>query len=382
MAFGKWRRIDEAFNRRLVDLNTASEEDLAALPCLGKELAHKLVLLRKKKQFHCLCDLQKIHGVSAETLEHIGRYGYVHPELGIMGSAGEEDRDAELRRSCGVLMMGHWNVRNLGRAALETDRAKDVAAIIAEYDVVALLELRDKEIVDGLVNMLGSEAWGAAVSREVGDENRKEVYAYLYRKAAVELQCEEVVRDTSDKWVREPYLASFRAPGGFDFVLAAIHATWGKSVGERRLEIEALGSLLKRIEKWDGGEKDLLLLGDFNLEPTDKAWAKTRAAGWVPLLEDHGEGLKSMVGDTHLYDNIWAHSKHTVESEWLGASGVIRFDKVLKFGKKSESDKRAIKEFSDHRPTWALFAARADDDEGDAAETPLFHKAKPKCGGS
>merc|ERR1712060_478663 len=116
---------------------------------------------------------------------------------------------------------------------------------------------------------------------------------------------------------------------------------------------------LQKVQHW-GGEGDVMLMGDFNVEPTDSAWDVARTAGWVPLLE--GDNLKSMVGDTHLYDNIWVHSSNTASSEWLGASGAIRFDKVLKFGTGAEAAKKAIKELSDHRPTWALFAADIDDD--------------------
>merc|ERR1740121_1492135 len=105
-----------------------------------------------------------------------------------------------------------------------------------------------------------------------------------------------------------------------------------------------------------------MILGDFNLEPEDAAWDAAREAGWVPLLEED-DGLKSMVGDTHLYDNIWANGAYTANSGWLGASGVIKFDEVLSFGTREE----AIKELSDHRPTWAFFASDVEDDEGDAS---------------
>jgi len=139
-------------------------------------------------------------------------------------------------------------------------------------------------------------------------------------------------------------------------------------VDERRNEVEALGRKLAQVKGWEG-ERDVMLLGDFNLEPTDKAWQIAREAGWMPLLE--GESLKSMVGDTHLYDNIWVSRSETASSEWLGASGVIRFDKVLNFGQGKEASKRAIKELSDHRPSWALFATDVDDD-ADRAVEPLF----------
>ena len=35
------------------------------------------------------------------------------------------NKEADLRRRSSVLMIGSWNVRNLGKAALETDRVGD-----------------------------------------------------------------------------------------------------------------------------------------------------------------------------------------------------------------------------------------------------------------
>merc|ERR1711904_405389 len=82
-----------------------------------------------------------------------------------------------------------------------------------------------------------------------------------------------------------------------------------------------------------------------------------------------------MVGDTHLYDNIWVHRRHTAASEWLGASGVIRFDQIFDFGNGKKGAEKATKELSDHRPTWALFATDVDDDDVTLAGLPLFRKA-------
>jgi len=231
-------------------------------------------------------------------------------------------------------------------------------------------ELRDTEVIDGLIEILGQEIWAAAISSQVGTDHHKEVYAYLYRKASVELVRAELLDDATDRWVREPFLARFQTPKGFDFILAAVHIVWGDTVAERRLEVEGLGKKLAKIREWEG-ERDIMICGDFNTEPDDKAWNVAREAGWMPVLE--GDQVKSMVGDTHLYDNIWISSAETASSEWLGASGVIDFDNILNFGPKKDARKNAIKELSDHRPIWALFATDVDDDETKCDEiAPLF----------
>jgi len=361
---------------RLVDLNSAPLEQLQALPGIGKSRAEKLVELRGKGTLASLHALTALPGVSAGALEKIGKHAYLHPEKGLHGLDGAEDKDADLRLRCGRLLFGSWNVRNLGRKSLETNRARDVAAIVAEYDVIALLELRDVEVVDGLLQLLGKDRWAAALSSQVGTDHHKEVYGYLYRTAAVKLLNSQILDDADDRWVREPFLAHFKAAGGFDFVVAAVHIVWGKTIVERRKEVEALGKKLEKVKHWTG-EGDIMLVGDFNLEPDDAAWSTARGAGWLPLLEDV-DGLTSMVGDTHLYDNIWVHGKNTAGSEWLGVAGVIKFDQVLHFGGKKgskEATKNAIKELSDHRPTWALFSSDKDDDWSWSSVMPLFGKA-------
>lgn len=355
--------------RALVDLNSASLDVLKELPGIGAKRAIGIQELCATKPLASLHDLGCLPGIGASTVERIGRFAFVDPELGLQSAAGVEDRDADLRRCCGQLLVGSWNVRNLGRKALETDRAAEVVSVIAEYDVIALLELRDSEVVDGLLQLLGKEKWSAVFSPLVGTTHHKEVYAFLYRPKAAQLLNSSLLDDPNDKWVREPFLAQFRTTQGFDFVAAAVHIVWGDTAKERRKEVEALGKKLQQVQSWSG-EGDVLLMGDFNVEPSDGAWGIARSAGWVPLLEK--DGLKSMVGDTHLYDNIWVHSSNTANSEWLGASGAICFDKVLNFGTGSEATKKAIKELSDHRPIWAIFASDVDDDEGREQDQPLF----------
>jgi len=354
--------------RQLIDINVATQEQLEKLPGVGPQRAKQILELRTAADggvLRSLRSLSELPGVGAGSLEKIGRCAYIAPELGLHSANDGEDLDADLRRRCKKLLVGGWNVRNLGRNALETGRAKDAAKLIAEYDVIALLELRDTEVVEGeggLLDMLGRDTWAATVSSQVGTDHHKENYGYLYRTASVKLLHSELLNDSKDQLVREPFMANFQASDGFDFVLAAVHIVWGKTVNERRDEVEALGKKLAQVKGWHGGERDVMLLGDFNLEPTDKGWDTTKEAGWMPLLE--GEDLKSMVGDTHLYDNIWVSRSETATSEWLGASGVIRFDQVLDFGKGAAGTKKAIKELSDHRPSWALFATDVDDDEG------------------
>ena len=69
--------------------------------------------------------------------------------------------------------------------------------------------------------------------------------------------------------MRDPYWATFRA-GEFDFSVIAVHVIWGDTVGPRKAEVRALADV---YQVCPGArtvtEDDVLLVGDFNRNPTD-----------------------------------------------------------------------------------------------------------------
>lgn len=70
--------------------------------------------------------------------------------------------------------------------------------------------------------------------------------------------------------------------GNFDFVIATIHVVWGATVLGRREEVQKLNDLLAALQKRANTEKDLIIVGDFNLPPTDMGW---QLQGWEPLIK-------------------------------------------------------------------------------------------------
>ena len=72
---------------------------------------------------------------------------------------------------------------------------------------------------------------------------------------------------------------------------------------------------------------------------------------------------KSHIKDSSLYDNIFFEKDNV--TEYLDKSGIDRFDET-DFG---NDDKAANLAVSDHRPVWAVFSTKTDDDGSDAGGT-------------
>ena len=127
--------------------------------------------------------------------------------------------------------------------------------------------MRDAEVMARLQVKLGPD-WDMSLSDFIGSDHHKERYAFLWRKNVVSvLSPPALLNDVQDSFVREPYIGYFKA-GNFDFIIATIHVVWGASVLGRRDEVQKLENLLTAIEARAQTEKDLIIVGDFNLPPS------------------------------------------------------------------------------------------------------------------
>ena len=264
------------------------------------------------------------------------------------------------------LRLAAWNIRIMSHKSRSDAELIEIARTLADYDFIAIVELRDEMVLKRTQKILSQmgKMYDYEFSPAVG-RGSKERYAFLYRSKLVSVvRHGELYPDTADgkdDFIRDPYWATFRA-GEFDFSVIAVHVIWGERVAQRKAEVKALADVYKYVQAANGAEEDVLLVGDFNRNPTDAdAYSRIMAISSMTRLFQFPQ--KSHIKDSSLYDNIF-FQKDAVK-EYLNRSGIDKFDET-DFG---NNDKAASLAVSDHRPIWAVFRTSLDDDGSDAGGT-------------
>ena len=219
------------------------------------------------------------------------------------------------------LNLATWNVREFGKKERLKASIHYIAEIIGQFDVVALVELRDNvSDLSRVLSILGPY-WHVVFSDYITDAGgNRERIAYVYDKRAVTFTGLAAEADPSRKkkgteylskisWWRAPYMASFRA-GNFDFVCVAAHIRWGTGEDER---IEPLRQLAAWIDKRSRDkyttDKDIVLVGDFNIPKENDALFKAITSKGLrmptALRGLHGSNLaKNKRYDQILHDEV------------------------------------------------------------------------------
>ncbi len=251
-----------------------------------------------------------------------------------------------------------WNIRVFSDKSRDAADVKLIADVLIGYDIAALVELRDEQVLKRTVTQLEEmgRRYEYLISPAVG-RHMTERFAFLYDPQFVTVsapgQLYDDGADGEEDFIRDPYFATFRA-GSFDFTAIVVRVVWGK-VEERQREIQSLADVYRQVQHADANENDVILLGDFNRNPDDsRAFARLESIPSMINLFDLP--LTSHIEDTSLFDNIFFQSGHT--SEYTGECGIDKFDEKDWANK----DLAASQAVSDRRPVWARFSMNIDDD--------------------
>lgn len=227
-----------------------------------------------------------------------------------------------------------------------------LAAIVRNFHIVAIQEIRTKDeyLIDNFlrqyVNASGRQ-YDRVVGPRLGRSNSKEQYAFLFDTQAVELNRQSVytVHDPQDMLHREPLVAMFRARGprpeeAFTFVLINSHT----DPDETDEELDALGQVYRAVRQSAGGEDDVILLGDLNVDDRHLG-----LLGQIPGVRPVVTGVFTNTRQNKLYDNIVLHAPST--NEFTGRWGVYDVQRLHNL-----TTDQAL-QVSDHLPIWAEFSA-------------------------
>ena len=289
-----------------------------------------------------------------------------------------------------TLKIAAWNIQRLGEENEEGESKRTkkeftaIAKILKSHDLIAITELMPDEVVTlpdknrklkddadlkQILEIL-SDPYGRNynywISPLVGAENYYEHYIILFdEEKGIDVEergvCPELRKE--DRIDRDPYWVDVSTgKGNFDFSLILVHIYYGskrdnwKKFSKRREEVKVLGEVYDYVQKENEGEQDVLLVGDFNLNPCDvEAFRNLMSLGAMKALFHQSKHRSTIGEEGRLYDNIFFDTDHLTDLEYI---------------KNSESDNASLMtdysdyaNISDHLPMSAEFKIGSDDDD-------------------
>ena len=135
----------------------------------------------------------------------------------------------------GEITIASFNIRIFSTGSRDDSELSQIADRLAQFDLIAIQELRDSEVIDRTLAILASRGltYQAIVSDAVGRTSSTERYTFLWRSDRINMQgSPHIWDDEGDVFIREPFIASFKA-SNFDFTLISIHVIFGNRVADR-----------------------------------------------------------------------------------------------------------------------------------------------------
>jgi endonuclease/exonuclease/phosphatase family metal-dependent hydrolase len=267
-----------------------------------------------------------------------------------------------------------WNIREFGKVRRTLAAIHYIAEILGQFDLIALVELRNDLADLGRVLPFLGPSWDVVYSDWIDDPGgNDERVGFLFDRRAVTFNglAAEIDAPRTKKakeylakqsfW-RAPYMCSFRS-GNFDFIAIATHARWGDSLDARQAELQLLADWIDtRFRSQYAEDTDLIVMGDFNIPKLDDKLFKA-LTGKGLQIPDSLRQLKvgdRMIGGSNLkadarYDQI-LHLP-TMKKRFTDAGGALDFfvnDKGIAalFPSSHYTREQFTFQLSDHFPVW------------------------------
>jgi endonuclease/exonuclease/phosphatase family metal-dependent hydrolase len=253
-----------------------------------------------------------------------------------------------------TITVATFNIQIFGRAKRgKPDVMAVLVDVVRKYDIIAIQEIKEASgetppAFLEAINADGGPDYAMVVSPPTGataSSSAKEQYAFYFNTETIESLDEGALYpDPADAFVREPWVARFRAAGGsFSFVLLGVHTQPAAAVAE----VGALHDAVTWARTRYAGEDDFIALGDFN---ASCSYASTAALDALALRGAEYSWIVPDDADTNLAASTCAYDRIVVTAATDGDySGQWGVDQAF-------TDTTV----SDHWPVWAKFYSKRD----------------------
>jgi len=254
-----------------------------------------------------------------------------------------------------------WNLN--GSSAIPQDQAEEQAKVLAILDaeIVALVEI-NPDAVDTLINEL-ADTGVCYAEKTVNQTGRQEIS--VIHKCDVSVENPRLVADSDDgnSYLPRALAVDVRV-GEFDFLLIVLHLQAGRGStphATRDRQGQAIAQFIS--SETDGhAEKDVLLVGDYNMIPGQDSsnFHHLSPSGFLDFISSHdlraASSHISSSGAGNLLDGYAITTGRTQEYV-QGSLAVVRVDRAM-----GKSLQRFRTDVSDHLPLAATFRIDTDDD--------------------
>jgi endonuclease/exonuclease/phosphatase family metal-dependent hydrolase len=256
-----------------------------------------------------------------------------------------------------------WNLK--GFDPIEDARIPRLAQAIADIDpaVIALSEVNPDDVVDKLIIKLSK--LGACYQGKIIDQTSRQNLAILY-KTGISVTNVQLLQDSDDgnQALRKALTANVRV-GQFDFKIVAVHLKAGRTTNNRETRSRQATVIANFVETVTSGpEKDVLVVGDYNMIPSEDAvnFTAMNPTGFLRFVSSEDLGgqfshiSNATTGTGSLLDG-YAISKDHTEEYIEGTLHIVQLPRYfgITLGQYDT-------DYSDHLPLAARFRITVDDD--------------------
>ena len=227
-------------------------------------------------------------------------------EAGRSAARASAQQAAAARPGLAPLRLGSWNLEHFGSRNDPPRTEADLQAI-ADFirglgvQVLAVCEIDGERPLKDLVKRIGP-GWKFVLgtSGRVGDEGRV-APGVIWDDARVELigagELSELAGHSAAGLIfhRQPVVAAFRdRAGGPDFRVVSVHLKAGRTPEDferRAAEAAALRGYLEKVVSDPAEDDDILVMGDFNHDPTAPEAGVWREGAFADFLAGRGRSI-------------------------------------------------------------------------------------------